>query len=882
MANVPLVLNGHRSFWFCGLLFLHLLAGNATFGAKGSPLREYLSWTQIAELPPASGQMEKLGVAGPFAGVHQDALIVAGGANFAQPVWNNAKVWHDNIWVLTRAGGQFTWHDGGRLPHPLAYGASVSTARGVLCLGGNDASRHYDTAFLLRWNPTSRQVEQENLPNLPEPCSYLAATALGRSVYVAGGMSTLDPSSAMTNFWRLDLNETSPQWIQLPPWPGPSRAFNLLIAQHNGVEDQVYLFSGRRVGADGKAEFLKDAYAFSPSTFAKTPAVSPWRRIADSPTSVMAGAALSIGQSHIFIVAGDDGALFDQTDALKDQHPGFPKQAWAYHTLTNTWFATGPVPQNQVTTQTVKWNEDLVLVSGEIRPRTRTPAIWTIRPLPSATTFGWQDYAAIGVYLLALVGIGAFFAFRNRSTDDFFRGGQRIPWWAAGCSIFATMLSSLTFMSVPAKVYATDWIYFPINLAIIALAPFIIACVLPFFRSINATSAYEYLELRFNVVARLLASAFYIIFQIGRMAIVMFLPALALATVSPISVETCILLMGLLSLAYCTVGGVEAVIWTDTLQTFVLLGGALLSLSLIILNLNGGAGYILQTGIADHKFHLINWDWSAGSFTSTALWVIVLGGLAQQFVPYASDQGIVQRYMSVSSQKKAAQSIWTNAALSLVASLLFFGLGTALYAFYKQFPQQIDPSLPTDSVFPQFIAAQLPAGVAGFVIAGVFAAGQSTVSTSMNSIASAFTTDFVRRFGLLHSEKAYFRCAQATTLVAGMLGTGFALFLASSDVKSLWDTFMQLIGLLGGPVGGLFLLGMFTRKAHGVGAVLGMVCGALAVAYVQRATSVSVVLHTAVGLLGCVAGGYLFSLIIPAQRKSHEGLTFHSLPKGNT
>jgi len=620
---------------------------------------------------------------------------------------------------------------------------------------------------------------------------------------------------------------------------------------------------------------LTDGYAFSPTAYHKSGDVTAWRRIADMPASVMAGEGFAIGQSHLFVVGGADGSLFHIADNLKDDHPGFPKTTWAYNTITNTWFKAGSIPQNHVTTQPTKWGDDYIIASGEVRPRTRTPDIWRITSVQTSASFATADYMVIVIYLLSLIGIGVFFSFRNKSTEDYFRGGQRIPWWAAGCSIFATMLSSLTFMSVPAKVYATDWVYFLINMSIIALAPFIIAFILPFFRSINATSAYEYLELRFNLAARLFASAFYILFQIGRMAIVMFLPALALTTVTPLSVEACILLMGVMSLIYCTLGGVEAVIWTDTLQTFVLLGGALLSFILIILNLAGGWGEFVTVGMADQKFHLINWDWSAGSFTSTALWVIVLGGIAQQLVPYSSDQGIVQRYMSVSSTKKAAQSIWTNAALSFFASLLFFGLGTGLYVFYKAFPGELDPTLQNDSVFPQFIAAELPVGLAGLVIAGVFAAAQSTVSTSMNSIATAFTTDFVRRFNLIGTERGYFRCAQSATLLAGILGTVFALLLASADVKSIWDTFMRVLGLLGGPMGGLFILGMFTVRANGKGAVAGAVLGTLAVALVQSHSSISVVLHTAIGLFTCVVTGYALSRVLPSQKTTDLNLTIH-------
>lgn len=863
-------------------VFLVLLTFASGYLPAAEPSESHLEWTKIATLPAVGGQREALGVAGPYVGVHRGALIVAGGANFDLPVWSTEKVWHDEIHVLLEANGTFTWKDGGRLPRPLGYGAVVSTPEGVLCVGGNDAAQTYADVFLLQWDPAAERVLRRDLPRLPSPCAYGAATLVGSYVYLAGGTSGPELSTAMRNFWRLDLARIDDGWQELPAWPGPTRGFNLTLAQHDGVEDRIYVISGRRAAADGSPEFLRDAYSFSPSAYAKGSGSAAWRRVADVPASVMAGVGFAVEQSHLFVVGGDDGEFFTQADALRDNHPGFPRRTWGYHTITNTWFDAGPIPQNHVTTTAVRWGRDFIVASGEVRPRTRTPDIWRIASRTERPPFGALNYGAIGLYLGALVAIGVFFSRRNRSTDDYFRGGQRVPWWAAGCSIFATMLSSLTFMSVPAKVYATDWVYFLINLCIVALAPFIIAYVLPFFRATDATSAYEYLERRFNLFARLFASACYMLFQVGRMAIVMYLPALALATVTPLSVETCILLMGVLSLVYCTIGGVEAVIWTDTLQTFVLLGGALLSLLIVVFNLEGGATHLLATAQADGKLTLINWDWSAGSFATNALWVIVLGGLAQQLVPYSSDQGVVQRYMSVPSERLAARSIWTNAALSLIASLLFFALGTALYVFYKQHPLELDPGLQNDSVFPQFIASQLPAGIAGLVIAGVFAAAQSTVSTSMNSIATAFTTDFVRRFDVLGSEHSYLRCAQLATLVSGVLGTTAALVLARADVKSLWDTFMGVIGLFGGPMGGLFILGMFTRRANGRGAVIGALASAVLVAVVQRATSVNVVLHTAVGLGGCVAIGYLGSLMFPARADNAEGLSIHSLkPKSN-
>jgi SSS family transporter len=858
------------------LLLTISLAGSHRLPGQKQSNEKYFHWEALSVLPPVGNQTEALGVAGPIAGLHNEALIVAGGANFAQPYWENDKEWHDDIWVITRdEADEPQWLEAGKLDHPLAYPAVVSTPLGVVAMGGCDAERTYDEVLLLRWDPATEQLHKEYLPNLPSACSYASAAVIGEFIYLTGGTETLDLSSATTHFWRLDLSKYGRedfQWEILPPWPGPARAYHLAAAQHNGYTDCIYVLSGRREGAEAGAwEVLTDVYEFNPDHY-RTGVGSPWRRRADMPAPRMAGTAASVGQSHLFVLGGADGSLYRQANELREQHPGFPRQILGYHTITDTWFEAGEMPANHVTTHAFKMQDDILIASGEIKPRVRSPQIWRISPVRTAATFGWINIGAIVVYLLILVGIGVYFSFRNKSTEDFFRGGQRIPWWAAGCSIFATMLSSLTFMSIPAKAYATDWLYFLINMCIIVLAPFIIHFILPFFRRIDATSAYQYLELRFNLAARLFGSASYILFQVGRMAIVMYLPSLALAAVTPISIEMSILLMGVLSIIYCTLGGVEAVIWTDTLQTFVLLGGALLSLLLVLLSPDIGAGEFFSVAFTEDKFRLADWRWD---YTSAVLWVVVLGGLGQTLIPYSSDQGVVQRYMSVSSEKKAAQSIWTNAGLSFFATLLFFSVGTALYVFYKKNPTALDPTYQTDAVFPLFIARQLPAGAAGIVIAGIFAAAQSTISTSMNSIATAFTTDFIRRFDLIGSERGYLRLARLLTVIFGVLGTGFALLIAYADIKSLWDSFIGILGLFGGAMCGLFMLGIFTTRANGPGALIGAVGGALCLWLVQQYTEVSFLLYATIGITATFVIGWTASLLFANAPKSLKDLTIY-------
>ncbi len=849
-----------------------------------------LAWTPLPDLP------DPLGRAGAFVGVHNDALIFAGGANFPPPVWDNEKVWHPDVFVLEKTADGYAWHEGFTLDRPLAYGACVSTRHGLLCMGGNDSQNTWANVFLLSWDPDRKQLAQRDLPPLPDPCAYGAAVRIGDVVYLAGGCRDQGLDSAMHNFWRLDLSNLEQpaylQWEPLPPWPGPARAFNLMAAQFNGEHTCVYVIGGRRADpTTGSVEFLADVYEFCPALYdakavgrREDPAdPSPfWRRRADAPHPITAGTAIDIGQSHIAVLSGADGALFDQADQLRDAHPGFPKEAMAYHTITDAWFSAGAIPANQVTTPAVRWGEDsvrdpIILASGELRPRVRSAKIWAVRMQEQGSTFGAVDFLAIGLYLAILVGVGVFFSFRNKDSDDFFRGGRRVPWLVAGMSIFATMLSSITFIAIPAKAFATDWTYFLVNMMAVAITPAVIALFLPFFHKIDATSAYEYLEKRFNRPARWFASASFILFQIGRMAVVMYLPAFALAAIMPLSVSQCILLMGVLSIIYCTLGGLEAVVWTDTIQSFVLMGGALLSLILIVHRVEGDLGSLVSLAAAENKLNLANWDVSAGSFATTALWVVVLGGIGQSLVPYTSDMAVVQRYMSVPDIGRARRAIWTNAVAIIPSSILFFAVGTALFLFYKTHPGRLDPTFKVDAVFPLFIARELPLGVAGVVVAGIFAAAQSTISTSMNSTATALVTDFVRPFHVIRSERGYLRLARAMTLLFGLLGTGLALMFAAADIKSLWDQFMSILGLFGGAMCGLFCLGIFTTRANGPGAVIGAVCGAAGLFLAQHYTQVHLLLYATVGIVLSFVTGYLASLLLPRPPRDIDGLTIYTL-----
>ena len=707
---------------------------------------------------------------------------------------------------------------------------------------------------------------------MPKTVAFFCGAVLGKSVYVTGGREKPDSPGALKTLWRLDLSkpEDARQWETLEPCPGPAR----MLAVAGAAGGAVHLFSGVELveDADGDVSrrYLKDAWSYTSGR--------GWTQLADLPRSVAAAPtpALALGSAHLAILGGDDGSNVHHGTTLKNTHPGFSRVILAYHTITDTWTAGGSLPKQvddspgevlpPVTTSTVRWGDRWIVPSGEIRPGVRTPAVLAASERDFRTGFGILDFSAVGLYLAVLVGMGVYFSRREKTTDDFFLGGRRVPWWAAGLSIFGTQLSAITFMAMPAKAYATDWVYIVGNFLVIVAAPVVIHLYLPFFRRLNVTTAYEYLEKRFNTATRLLGSAAFILLQLGRMGVVVYLPAIALSAVTGIDTVACIVVMGVLATLYTVLGGIEAVIWTDVIQVIVLIGGAALCLALIVGGVDGGISEVVSLGRDAGKFRVFNWTWS---MASTAVWVVFVGKISGIIVCQTADQTVVQRYLTTSSERGAAKAIWTNGILSIPVAVLFFALGTSLWAFYKVHPGLLVPLQETDRILPWFIAHELPQGVAGLVIAALFAAAMSSLDSSMNSIATALTTDWYRRFRPEVSDAACLFLARVLTVLLGAAGTGFAIVMAMGDTRSLWDQYLRIIGLFGGGLAGLFAVGIFTRRANGFGAVVGFLASAVVLYMVQACGTVHLFLYSTVGIVSCAA----FTWIVSWAAKGPESLT---------
>ncbi|RMG19552.1 MAG: sodium transporter, partial [Bacteroidetes bacterium] len=425
--------------------------------------------------------------------------------------------------------------------------------------------------------------------------------------------------------------------------------------------------------------------------------------------------------------------------------------------------------------------------------------------------------------------------------------------------------SAITFMAIPAKTYATDWLYFFLSMTILMVGPFVIWWFLPYYRRMNLTTAYEYLERRFNLATRLIGGLMYIALQLGRLGIVLLLPSLALSLVTGMGVNSCILLMGGLSIAYTVMGGIEAVIWTDVIQVGVLMLGAMLVLIFIPLQLEGGLPAVWETIELHQKMQVLDLRLD---FSQPTLWVVLIGGFASNLIQYSSDQTVIQRYLTTATEKEAARSIMTGTLMALPATLIFFSIGTLLFVFYQHQPQALAFNLSsTDAIFPWYIVTQLPQGISGILIAAIFAAAMSSIDSSMNSVATVITTDFVRRFRKGISEQTYLKLARALTVGVGLTGTALALYMAQGGSTSLWDDFNTIVGLFAGGLGGIFLLGILSKRANGPGAVAGLLVSGGAQYLISEFTQVHFLLYACTGLLTAWGVGYLASLLFRRRRE---------------
>ncbi|MBQ9636862.1 MAG: cyclically-permuted mutarotase family protein [Prevotella sp.] len=863
------------------LITLVLLAALAVSCGNKNERRPFNSLTTTA-LPQLSIGDSLQGVAAPMAGMVGNELIVAGGCNFPDvPAADGGeKKFYTDIYGLDALTAGSQWHKIGDLPQPLAYGASLSLAEGLICMGGtSDGKTSVPDVFLL--SSKNGKAITRPLPSLPVGLDQFAATYDNGVIYVAGGQSNGTPNHKV---YSLAIGKNAQEWetIEVEHTEG--------IAAEAAAIARLQPCIAIQTGANGAELFIMGGYDAETKTVNTTMLVyhlktKTWRTATSCPTP--GATAVACGANNILVFGGVDRQTFEsalqnpQPDYLT--HPAewykFRDSLLVYNTITDAWTTSYANPQlARAGAAVVKASDSntYYIINGELKPGIRSADV-TKAILTYDAHFGLANWLVLILYLVGMIMLGIYFMQRQKGGEDFFKGGGRIPWWAAGISIFATMLSAITYMSIPAKAYMTDWTYYPMQICILIVSFPVIKYYLPFFRRLNVTTAYEYLERRFNYATRFMASLLFIVFMIARTALVIFLPSLAMTAVTGINIYICIVLMAVITIVYCTMGGVEAVVWGDVIQGIILVGGAVLAAVYLITNTAGGAEGFWQIAHDNNKFQMFVWslDWKSATF-----WVVILGGLANNLISYTSDQTVIQRYLTTKDEHSAARGILTNGLMSVVVTIAFFTIGTGLYTFFKTHPAAMDITMQkTDAIFPFFMMSQLPAGLAGLLIAAVFAATMSTIASNINSISTAFTVDFWERFHTT-SESGQVKTARVAGMAAGLLGMFIAILMAMVDIQSLLDYFNTILGLLSGGIGGLFLMGIFFPRIGSRAALVGFVVGTATVVWMNFCTPASFLLFGFVSMAVSVVVALLLSLVWP-ERREQKGYTWQTLERLN-
>lgn len=445
------------------------------------------------------------------------------------------------------------------------------------------------------------------------------------------------------------------------------------------------------------------------------------------------------------------------------------------------------------------------------------------------------DLAVLLLYVVVVTAIGIYFSRKNTSTEEYFVGGRSFSGWIIGLSLVGTSISSITFIAYPADAFKTAWLRYLPNL-MLPLAIVVAAYVfLPFFRRKRITSAYEYLEDRFGPSIRVYGAIAFIVAQVVRVSMILYLLSLLVQELTGLDPIACILIGGIFVAAYTIIGGIDAVIWTDVMQTIILALGGLFCLVVITQQLPGGFSQILEvaqqhgklafSAEVDGSLTPVGWHFSLSEKTGLMMLFI---GLTAWLTEYSSNQNTVQRYCASRSEAEARKGMFVCAAFSLPIWAFYMFLGTALFVFFQEFPAaeasaMLSGEQKAEHILPYFVLNHLPVGVTGIVIAAALAAAMSSLDSSLNAISTVSVVDIYRRhLKPDQSDRHYLKAAWVVATITAFLMIGGAIWLRAADTKTLQDTATILTSLLGGGLLGLYLMGFFTKQGNATAAWCGL------------------------------------------------------------
>ncbi len=424
-------------------------------------------------------------------------------------------------------------------------------------------------------------------------------------------------------------------------------------------------------------------------------------------------------------------------------------------------------------------------------------------------SLGAIDIGILFIYCCVLIWMGIYYQRRSKTAEQFMVAGRSIPTWAAGLAVMSTYTSSISYIATPGKAFDSNWHPIIFSLCIFPVAWLVCKYAVPYYRTMRLISVYSFLEDRLGSWARIYAALSFLLYMVGRVAVILYLVGLLFSTFVPWNIVVVILVVGLITIFYTFLGGMEAVIWTDVMQSAVMIAGIIFCAISLSLHIFSGSQPLIQTAIDNNKFSFGSWDLSLSSRT---IWVMIIYGVTENLRNLMADQNYVQKYCSVPTERQAKRSIWIAMLIYIPLTAVFLYIGTALFAFYSPGGEKLAEGITRgDEVFPYFIATQLPAGLKGLVIAAIIAAAMSTVDSALNCSATVSLLDFYKRyFSPEIGEQASVVFLRLATVIWGLLGTGFAVLMIRA--RSALDVWWQISGIFGGGILGLFILSLLRAR----------------------------------------------------------------------
>jgi len=413
------------------------------------------------------------------------------------------------------------------------------------------------------------------------------------------------------------------------------------------------------------------------------------------------------------------------------------------------------------------------------------------------------DIGILILYSCALIGMGVYYTRKCRTAEQFMVAGRSIPAWAAGLAVMSAYTSSISYIATPGKAFDSNWHPIIFSLCILPVVWIVCKYAVPYYRKTQLISVYSFLEKRLGSWGRVYAALAFVLYMIGRVAVILYLASLLLSTFVSWNIGIVIIAIGLITIIYTLLGGMEAVIWTDVMQSVIMIVGILFCAVSLSYYVFSGSEPLIQSAFDANKFSFGSWDLSLSSRT---IWVMLIYGVTENLRSLLADQNYVQKYCSVPTEREAKRSIWIAMLIYIPLTAVFLYIGTTLFAFYSPDGHELGQEITKgDQVFPYFIATKVPAGLKGLIIAAILAAAMSTMDSALNCSATVLLLDFHKRyFNPNIGERASVVFLRLGTVVWGLLGTGAALLMIRA--KSILDVWWQISGIFGGALLGLFLL----------------------------------------------------------------------------